>query len=160
MKVFEQFVVVILLLALASSALATEPLLDQLTIRDQRGPIFPEKCCWLGLPESKQLRSARLAERCSAIGGPVGQYKLERNRLWLVGLYACRGGIPLKAIYPALPNPALAEWLSGKFFAMVDWLCRSQSGVPVYRKELQLTVKRGIVVSSKEKLNDDGACAR
>ena len=62
-------------------ALATEPLHDQLTVDNETGHIFPEKCCWLALPESELLRSARRAQNCTAIGGPVGQYMFSEDKI-------------------------------------------------------------------------------
>lgn len=140
-------------------ASATEPLHDQLAVDSQRGQIFPEKCCWIDLPDSEQLRNLRLTEHCSAIGGPVGQFKLEDDKIWLTGLYRCGGGIPLKSVFPNLPDPAFAEWLNGKFIVRVDYLCCSQAGVPVYRREINLVIRRGAVQSRDEKIYDESSCA-
>lgn len=159
MRRLKQFAVLLVLTWLMPWASATEPLHDQLIIDSQSGQIFPEKCCWVDLPDSELLRSARLAERCSAIGGPIGQFKLAEDRIWLSGLYRCGGALPLKSFFPNLPDPALAEWLSGKFFARVDYLCRNQAGALVYRREINLVIQHGVVKSREEKVNDDSSCA-
>jgi hypothetical protein len=62
-------------------ALATEPLHDQLTVDNDIGQIFPEKCCWLALAESELFLSARRAASCTAIGGPVGQHRLSEDKI-------------------------------------------------------------------------------
>jgi hypothetical protein len=154
-----RFAASLMLVWLTPLATATEPLYDQLTIDTQKGHLFPEKCCWVDLPDSEQLRRARIAERCSAIGGPVGQFKLENGKIWITGFYKCGGELPLKTFFPNLPDPALAEWLSGKFVAQIDYLCRSQTGSPVYRREINLVVGRGVVQSRAEKINDEASCA-
>jgi hypothetical protein len=154
-----KFAILLVLMWQMPWALATEPLRDQLTVDSQTGQIFPEKCCWLELPDSELLRSARRSESCSAIGGPVGQFKLSEDKIWLTGLYKCGGGIPLKSVFPNLPDPAAAEWLSGKFIARVGYLCRNKVGAPVYKREISLVVQRGIVQSRDEKVNDDSSCS-
>ena len=159
MNWLKQIAVLLALTLLPPCASATEPLHDQLTIDSQRGHIFPEKCCWVELPESELLRSARLSERCSAIGGPVGQFKLADNKIWLTGLYRCGGELPLKSVFPNLSDTALADWLTGKFIARVDYLCRNQTGAPVYRREINLVIERGVVQSRIEVANDDSSCA-
>ncbi|MBH9579754.1 hypothetical protein I7X39_22935 [Inhella sp. 1Y17] len=154
-----QFAILLALWYLMPVASATEPLHDQLVIDSKAGQIFPEKCCWLELPDSEELRSARRAESCSAIGGPVGQFKLLDDKIWLTGLYRCGGGIPLKSIFPNLPDPALADWLSGTFTARIDYLCRNQVGAPIYKREINLVIQRGVVRSRGEKINDESLCA-
>lgn len=147
-----------LLLAAASvfavpmTALATEPLHDRLTIGSDTGVIFPDKCCWIDLPESERLSEARRVEMgCTAIGGPVGEYRLEGDRLWLLGLRTCGGKLPLQSIYPELPDPAPADWVNGKVHARLGWLCRGADGMFVFRRDLTLQIERGWVVSTEEK---------
>ncbi len=155
----KQIAILLALTLLLPVASATEPLHDQLMIDSYRGQIFPEKCCWVDLPESELLRKARLSERCSAIGGPVGQFRLAEDKIWLTGLYRCGGELPLKSVFPNLPDPALADWLTGKFIARLDYLCRNQTGAPVYRREISLVIERGVVKSRVEKANDESLCA-
>lgn len=73
MNRLKPIVAMLLLIGAIPQAFATEPLHDQLTIDAEQGQIFPEKCCWIDLPESRQLQELRLSDRCSALGGPVGQ---------------------------------------------------------------------------------------
>lgn len=154
-----QSAILLVVVWLTPWASATEPLYDRLTVDSETGLIFPEKCCWLELPDSEQLRSARRAETCSAMGGPVGQFMLLEGKIWLAGLYRCGGAIPLKSMFPDLPDPAMAEWLSGKFMVRVGYLCRNRAGATVYKREIGLMVQRGLVKSRDEKVNDDSSCA-
>jgi hypothetical protein len=150
----------LLLALLLSSQLssATEPLHDHLVFGNRSGVIFPPKCCWVDLPKTERLQAMRKAERCSAIGGPVGQFKYEAGQLWLTGLYRCGGPVPLKDVYPDFDNPALAVWLSGTFHARLDWLCRDKQGRFVYGTELTLTVERGTVTAVSEANYDKSSC--
>lgn len=104
----------------AGPSYATEPLHDQLTHGTSSGYIFPATCCWLDLPPSEALFALKRAERCSAIGGPVGSYRYQDDKLWLVELRRCSGAIPLNQVFPDLESPALAVWLSGDFTARLD----------------------------------------
>ena len=147
------------LFAVPMTALATEPLHDRLTVGSETGVIFPDPCCWIDLPESERLREARRQERgCTAIGGPVGEYRLEGDRLWLVGLRTCGGTPPLQSIYPDLPDPAPADLVNGKVRARLGWLCRGEDGIFVYRRDLTLQIERGRVVSTEEETFNETGC--
>jgi hypothetical protein len=153
-----QAAIFFMILCVASFGYATEPLSDRLIVGDRTGVLLPSKCCWVELPETERLRDIRRAESCSAIGGPVGQYKYEAGRLWLTELYRCGGPIPLAEVYPELKNPAVAVWLNGTYHAKLDWLCRNSEKGYIYRTELTLIVERGAVTSVNEENFDQSAC--
>jgi hypothetical protein len=146
-------------MAAAIPGFATEPLHDQYIVGALEGNIFPSKCCWMELPQSKRLTDMRMEEPCSAIGGPVGMFKLDGGRLWLTGLYKCSGRVDLHDIYPNLKSPALADWLSGTFSARLGFLCRDKNAQSVYSVEQVLIVEKGVVESLTETRNDISACA-
>lgn len=137
---------------------ATEPLVDQVSVGERTGVIWPKKCCWVGLPSSDKLREVAIAERCSAIGGPVGVFRLDHGKLFLTALYRCGGPFPVQEIYPQYKSPQLADWVSGLYSAKLDWLCRDSASRPIYRTELELEIKDGIVTILKERTNDSSAC--
>jgi len=162
------FSIFIFALALGSFSIcsATEPLHDQLEVGKQSGPFFPDKCCWIDMPKTEKMVEARLAERCSAIGGPVGHFRLEDNKIWLDKLLVCGGDIPLKKIYPELDSPAHAAWLNGVFFAKIEHACvvRADSSIsglkPLYRTTLRLEVKDGIITRMQRQENDTSICQK
>lgn len=145
---------------MAPGAWATEPLHDQLVYDGSKGYIFPaKKCCWLGLPASEVLTAMRREENCSAIGGPVGVYRYQNDKLWLVGLYKCSGTVPLEKVFPNLKSPAVAEWLSGDYSARLDWICVGENGFSgIFARELSLKVEKGAVVSMSEQRYDKSRC--
>lgn len=150
MKLILHIILILTCTLLSSYVLATEPLHDELLFNGKIGDIFPEKCCWMKLPESKKLNEIRKKEACSAIGGPVGKFKYEDGKLWLTSLFRCSGEIQLKEVYPDLSTPALATWLTGKFRAGFGYLCTDKSYKIIYESELTLTVDQGIVNSIEE----------
>jgi hypothetical protein len=97
---------------------------------------------------------------CSAIGGPVGRFKLEAGKLWLTGLRKCSGDVPLQAVYPDMTSPVVAEWLTGTFKTRLDFQCTVQGVQQVYAVAQELTVDKGVVQSLKETPNDTSACAK
>lgn len=146
-------------LLVISSALATEPLYDQLAFGEKTGPIFEQGVGWLPLPNSEQLQILRRQGQCSAIGGPRGIYKYEADRLWITGLYKCGGPVALEQAYPEMRAPSLAVWVSGKVVAKLGKIvCRKSSGVWVFESELTLEVERGVVKALSETRNDASAC--
>lgn len=150
----------ILLLTISASPLstATEPLVDQFSFGERTGVIWPKKCCWVGLPSSEKLREVAISESCSAIGGPVGVFRLDHGRLLLTALYRCGGSFPTQDIYPELKSPLIADWVSGLHSARLDWLCRDSSSRSIYRTELELEIKEGVVTVLNERNNDNDAC--
>jgi len=150
----------ILLLAISASPIcaATEPLVDQFSVGERTGVIWPKKCCWVGLPSSEKLRELAIAERCSAIGGPVGVFRLDHGKLLLAALYRCGGPFPIQDIYPEFKSPHLADWVSGLHSARLDWLCRDAANRPIYRTELELEIKEGVVTVLSERTNDSSTC--
>jgi hypothetical protein len=145
-------------LLLCSPAMATRPLMDQIVVGDERGEIVPDKCCWVELPRTPLLVEARLAEQCSAIGGPVGTFALIDNKLWLEGLLRCGGDIPLQQIYPEATGPIMASWLNGNYVLKLTPLCYASGGQDVHRRVLEINVVDGGVTVIKETLADTTAC--
>lgn len=144
---------------MAAAASATEPLHDQYTDGARSGHIFPSNCCWVELPSNDKIWEIRRKEfGCSAIGGPVGKFKLEDGKLWLTGLMKCSGEIPLQTVYPEMKAPVLAEWLSGTFKTRLDYRCYTQQTQDLYAVTQELVVENGVVVSLKETEHDVSAC--
>jgi hypothetical protein len=147
-------------LVAAAPATATEPLHDQYADGARTGHIFPSNCCWVELPSNDRIWEIRRKEfGCSAIGGPVGEFKLEDGKLWLTGLMKCSGKIPLQMIYPDMKAPVLAEWLTGTFKTRLDYRCYTQKTQDLYAVTQELVVEKGVVVSLKETQQDVSACA-
>jgi hypothetical protein len=152
--------ILLLCMVIAMPGFATEPLLDQYVAGGLTGHIFPSECCWMKLPQSKRLTEMKKAEwGCSAIGGPVGTFKLDAEKLWLTGLLKCSGLVDLHEVYPELESPTLADWLSGTFSAQLGFLCHDKNGQPVYSVKQVLTVEQGVVRSLAETRDDISACA-
>ena len=123
-------------MAVGGRALATEPLHDQYVVGAETGWIFPSECCWMKLPPSDRLIAMRRAEvGCSAIGGPVGKFKLESGKLWLTGLHKCGGDVYLSEVYPDFKSATLANWLTGTFTAQIGLLCYDKHVKPIYSLE-------------------------
>ena len=100
------------LLALPASH-ASEPLSDRVQIDGLEGPLHDAERGWVALPRSERLRAIALTDRCSAIGGPRGKFKVAQGRLWLYGFNRCGGDLSLSEIYPGSRAPILANWVTG-----------------------------------------------
>ena len=156
-----QTVALAIALGIPASCSATEPLHDILFIDGHDGPFFPEKCCWVDLPRTEKLIAARRQENCSAIGGPVGRFRIADGKVWLVGLRRCGGDMPLKEIFPELGNPAFAKWLNGAFRAEVNHMCLSPfSFGSLYRTTFRLEIKDGVVTDMQRQENDEADCRK
>jgi len=151
----------LLSIAVVGKACATEPLHDQYVVGAERGWIFPSECCWMKLPSSERLIALKKAEvGCSAIGGPVGKFKLDSGKLWLTGLLTCGGEISLLDVFPDLESPALASWLTGTFKTQIGFLCYDSSAGPIYSLRQVLTVELGVVTALSDTKNDTSACSK
>lgn len=151
--------VVSTLLALLTTAThATEPLHDGLVFQGKSGIIYPVKCCWMELPSSEALTAIRRKELCSAIGGPVGNFRLQDGKLWLTELSRCSGTIPLSQVFSDLANPAHAIWVTGAFVGKLNWLCLGNDDRSIFELELSLQIERGVVVSISEYHRDKSKC--
>ena len=147
-------------MAIAETTFATEPLLNQYVDGSRTGRIFPSECCWMKLPPSERLTALKRAELgCSAIGGPVGKFKLESGKLWLTSLFKCSGEVALQDVFPDLTSPALAQWLTGTFTAQVGLACFDKHGKRIDSVKQVLTVEQGVVTSLIETKNDTSACS-
>jgi hypothetical protein len=136
---------------LACSALATPPLVDYLEIQGQRG-VFQG---WLQLPISNNLEALRNAERCSARGGPRGNFRVEAGKLWLDSLYRCGGKIEIKEVYSDEDTPIFANWVTGNLIAEVgEPVCWSdKTYTSILETQISMQVQAGAVVSIQRKSN-------
>lgn len=138
---------ILLLLLVAGGAQATRPLMDRIVVDGVEGEIIPARCCWMPLPPSTALAEARLAQQCSAIGGPVGRFALVDGRLWLEGLATCGGPLPLQQIYPELGERVLADWLDGEATVSLPPWCADAEGRQVPQRQWRMQLVAGKVVS-------------
>lgn len=143
----------------AGTSQATEPMRDILQIGERSGRFIPEECCWVDLPRTERLRAAKRAQACSAIGGPVGQFELRDEEVWLVGLRVCGGEMPLDEIYPEMTGPTPATWLNGRFRVDLDRLCfKWASTMPVFGTTKHFDIKQGKVVRVETETRDATEC--
>lgn len=144
-----------------SGAVATEPLIDQLWIGDQRGVLFYRDGNQIALPANDKLRALRRQADCSAHGGPVGSYQLEQGKLWLVALHHCSDQLPVTEIYPDRKPPVLATWVKGDLVGrMGTMLCRRPDWSAVFERTVELQVKDGKIIAMhtrKHRLSDCAA---
>jgi hypothetical protein len=147
----------VLSLIAAAPGSATQPLFDRYTDGVHTGNIFPSKCCYVELPDNERIREIRRRDlqKCSAVGGPVGMFKLEAGKLWLTGLADCGGEIALQEFYPNIKTPVVAEWLTGTFKTTIDYQCSDTAGHTLYAVTQQLIVEKGVVQSVTETHNDN-----
>lgn len=132
---------------LAASAQATRPLMDRVQYAGLHGEILPEACCWMPLPPSQALAEARLAQQCSALGGPVGRFALEDGQLWLQGLHTCGGELALSTIYPQMDGPVRADWVSGQFTLDLGPGCQGDDGLPQPSQRWRVQLAQGRVTA-------------
>lgn len=143
------------LLWISSTALATTPLFDRIELEGRGGNLHHKEKGWLDLPSSEQLQEFRRAERCSAIGGPRGEYVVKDGKLWLYRLYRCGGTIETKEVYPQQDQPILATWVTGELVAEVGKpVCKSTKGnFFIYDTEITMLVEGGAIKSMQSKSN-------
>lgn len=139
---------------------ATAPLFDDLIDGASSGLLFAEKCCGVELPRTERLIELRKAQNCSAIGGPVGEYELRDEKLFLVKLRACSGTIPLTDLFPGMAGPIEANWLDGQFTAVMDRACWDSKGTNLYKTTIKLSVLKGKVVQKDRSTNDLSDCRK
>jgi hypothetical protein len=146
-------------LVAAAPGSATEPLTDFYADGARSGRIFPAACCHVELPDNERIWEIRRRDfhTCSAVGGPVGMFRLEGGKLWLTGLFKCSGELKLKEMYPALDGPVVAEWLTGTFKTVLDSRCHAL-GQTIYGVRQELIVEKGVVKSVTETPADVSAC--
>ena len=127
---------------------ATEPLFDRVEMDGYAGRLHDAQRGWLELPHSEQFRALALSERCSAIGGPRGKFKVVNGQLWLYGLYRCAGDLSVQDVYPDSPAQVVATWVTGELVAELGrWVCQSRKGSPLFEKTAHLVVEEGRVKS-------------
>ena len=142
---------------------ATEPLIDRVEIQGLEGRVHHAKRgVWMDLPHSERLRTMALQERCTAIGGPRGKYRIANGQLWLDGLFRCGGDVNLRDVYPDSLGPMLATWVSGELVAELGrFICHASDGTSVFEKSARITVESGRVTAlSYEPPPPTTACAR
>lgn len=141
-----------LLLALSGQGVATTPLFDKLEMNNETGNLHQMGKGWLDLPPSEKLQELRRAEKCSAIGGPRGKYRIVDGKLLLTGLYRCGGDVSLEAVYGSA-EPIFANWISADLVAELGKpLCR-RGFAYVYERKVSLRIKEGVVTSIREESN-------
>lgn len=148
--------VAISLAFVCAAAIGTTPLFDLLLYEGKSVPLHQVNGGWLQVPWSKEVEELRM-NRCSAIGGPRGMYRIEDGRLWLAGLYTCSSVVSLEAAY-GKSQPILAEWVTGEVVSnMGKTLCvsRSYDGYSIYEMKVTIQVNAGRVVSVSETSNTD-----
>ena len=138
--------------------LATEPLVSPVHIGEHHGVIYPEKCCSMDLPRTEKLREMRLAQSCTAIGGPVGEFKIADRKVWLTSLRTCDGDIPLHDVYPEMSEPVVATWLDGNFAAKLGYQCTINGYQRIYQHSVRMVVEKGIVTEFQLEAGDDEGC--
>jgi hypothetical protein len=148
-------ILLVSLYSFASPVFATTPLFDKVEIDGEQGNLHQKGKGWLDLPHSERLQEIRFAERCSAIGGPRGEYRVEGGSLWLHSLYRCAGKIEINEIYPEHHQPILASWVTGDLIAEVGKpVCRSSKGqFFIYETEITMQVEAGAVNAMQRKSN-------
>ena len=115
--------------------------------------VWPDDKPWLDLPVNEKFTELRRTQRCSAIGGPRAKWRLEDNRLWLVGLFKCGGDVPLENVY-GNPQPILAAWITGNLLTHKGrLLCRESYGVGLYETTIVLRIENGILMGVTENSN-------
>jgi hypothetical protein len=141
----------------ASSLLATTPLFDQVDVAGQNGDLFQKGQGWLDLPPSDSLQRYRREANCSAIGGPRGEYRVVDGRLWLYGLYPCRGKIALADVYIDQHQPMFSDWITGDLVAIVGNVsCPIWRGTHKnYHNEISIRVERGSIKMMQGKSKTD-----
>ncbi len=158
MKHFLRFGLLFLLSAATFPSEATRPLIDTIVVGEESGEILPEECCWVKLPKTESLTAAKLAESCSAIGGPVGRFELIGEQIWLVGLLRCGGEMPLSYVYPDMPARVPATWLNGTYFVNLSPRCFGPMGAEKNRKHLTLRVAAGVASIQAQRI-DESECS-
>ena len=143
------------LLWVASTAFATTPLFDRIEVEGQRGNLHQMGRGWLDLPHSEKLQEFRREERCSAIGGPRGEYVVKDGKLWLYRLYRCGGTIELNKVYSQQDQPILATWVTGELVAEVGKsICMSTKGsFFIYETQIKIQVEEGAIKFMQSKSN-------
>lgn len=160
MNIFRRILVAMMMCGLYATSKASDPLTDMLAVDERIGVFKPEKGYWVGLPRTERLRALARAQMCTAIGGPVGQFRLREDEIWLVGLYKCGGDVPLQEVYPDAQGPFMAEWLTGTFFVHLDHLCRTVNGENLFGTTLKLELLKGVVQKTEVENQDKSACPR
>ena len=156
-KAFQK--VAVCMLFCAGGAWAAEPLSDQVWYHSRAGTFYMPGKGAIPLPASDRLRAMAIGERCSALGGPRGVYRFMSDKLWLIGLRRCSGGIALRDIYPEMLTPPVATWIDGVVVARLGRiLCTSSAGVPIPDNEVRFTVQQGAVVAFEERVGDARSC--
>ena len=151
----------LLALQVGTAAQATEPLRDLLeiggeTVAVEAPPPGRRGTGWLDLPPSDLLRDIARAERCSALGGPRGVYRVDGGRLWLMRLRRCGGDIPLHEVFGGSGEPVMATWISAELVAQRGpVLCSRSQGGDLRQTTLRWRVEEGVVRSATEADNRD-----
>ena len=152
----------LLALSYGISAQATEPLRDLLEIGGDTVAVDTQPspggrgAAGLALPPSDLLRDMARAERCTALGGPRGVYRIDGGRLWLMRLRRCGGDVALHEVFGGSGEPVMATWVSAELVAQRGpVLCRRARGDDLRQTTLRWRVEEGVVRSATEADNRD-----
>lgn len=96
-------------------------------------------------------------ESCSAIGGPVGKWRIAENRLWLTGLDRCGGEVALSAVYGKSDDPLFAYWVTAELLSNRGIvLCGAPGfGDVVWERRLTIKIEEGFVRLVSETNNEN-----
>lgn len=147
-----------ILWAVMGSVFATPPLMDSLEFQSETSSVrvSGEQGLWLPLPHSPKLQEMRRTENCSAVGGPVGTWRIAENRLWLTGLYRCGGDVALSTVYGKSDEPLFAYWVTAELLSNRGTvLCGTPGfGDVVWERKLTIKVEKGLVTLATETSNE------
>lgn len=121
--------------------------MDVLEYEGQQNIVAPRGRPWLDLLENEKTQEIRRQARCSAIGAPRARWRLSDGRLWLVGLYGCRGDFKLESVYGGNGEPIFADWVTADLTTQRGkTLCRPQyGGAGILETTIVIQVVRGVV---------------
>ncbi|NMG35837.1 hypothetical protein GRF61_15420 [Azoarcus sp. TTM-91] len=144
------------LLLVSSVSHATKPLFDTVEYKGERMAVWLKGKPWLELPWTPKLQEIRLREAgCSALGGPRGRWRLENQQLWLIGLFTCRGEVPLEAVYDD-GQPIKGSWVTGELVGeRGKLLCHQQYGPGISEFTTVLHLEEGRLQQVVESSNAD-----
>lgn len=87
--------------------------------------------------------------------GYVGEWRISRNHLWLVGISSNKK-VPLSAVFPVQDDqPILATWFTGVLRLEMEVRERDVLGNPIKVDTQKIQVKCGVVVDMLNDLNTE-----
>ncbi|MBK9236290.1 MAG: hypothetical protein IPO19_09675 [Rhodoferax sp.] len=160
-RVVRVLAVTVVVALTASLSLATPPLMDQLEYESESTSVSVRSGTWMTLPRSQRVNELRLAEvtRCSAIGGPVGRWRIRENRLWLVGLHTCGEKHSLESVYGISGDAVFADWITADLVThRGKALCGDSYIGIVWERDVTLKIEIGVLKEVVEVSNANHPC--